>query len=350
MIKKQTSLIDGTLNVLRKTTTDVNNQFTKIDNQINNIQNLTANYFNNYRFSTSFQLITMQLQTILNECEKTQTAIINMLIDHQRINPSLIKPSQFVKEIQKIKFKLPSTFKLPGEGDNELKEVFKTMTAKGMIVDNKLVINAEIPLLQSQMPEVFRLIAIPISKRNMTVVAKLKSELLIFNFEFDSYFSLSQAQLNKCRKTNSDHYVCYGDWPWASATDNSCEVSAIKHTKAANCMFQQIQNDDFWVELHKPNTWIFKLYNTVKVSVNCGQSAAKWISLSPQGILTLNPGCSLRYNGGFLTSSSITSSEAYFDPQTTWITTIDVIEDEKVKLSIRQQSIINKNSAAYNIA
>ncbi|CAD7001615.1 unnamed protein product [Ceratitis capitata] len=149
MIKKQTSLIDGTLNVLRKTKTDVNNQFIKIDNQINSIQNLMTNAIDVFRFSTTFQLITMQIQTILNECENTQTAVINMLIDvnHQRINPSLIKPSQLVKEIQNIKLKLPSKLKLRGEGENELKEALKTMTAKGIIVDNKSVINTEIPLL-----------------------------------------------------------------------------------------------------------------------------------------------------------------------------------------------------------
>ncbi|CAD7001215.1 unnamed protein product [Ceratitis capitata] len=74
------------------------------------------------------------------------------------------------------------------------------MTAKGIIVDNKLVINTEIPLLQAQMSEDFRLIAVPLNKGNMTVVAKLKSELIIFNFEFDACYLCNQAQLNRCRK------------------------------------------------------------------------------------------------------------------------------------------------------
>lgn len=46
--------------------------------------------------SLMFQILTIAIGIVIDECEEIQTLIINLLIDinHGRINPKLLKPSQ----------------------------------------------------------------------------------------------------------------------------------------------------------------------------------------------------------------------------------------------------------------
>jgi len=78
-----------------------------------------------------------------------QSAIISLLIDvnHGRLNTNILKTNQLQNEIKKNQASLSETLVLPGKRTGtELKEVYTLSTANGIFIENKLIINAKIPL------------------------------------------------------------------------------------------------------------------------------------------------------------------------------------------------------------
>lgn len=163
-LKVQVSLINSTANIINKNVDEVNMQFKKIHSQINRYQSEIIKNINRDKMAIQFQMLITQVTILLSECEKIQNSIIELLIDlnHGRINPALITPTQLNKELTLIREKLPSKLQIPGQQDNnQLRDVYNLMRANGLIIDNKLVIKAEIPLMHSESSEIYKLIAIP---------------------------------------------------------------------------------------------------------------------------------------------------------------------------------------------
>ena len=86
------------------------------------------------------------------------------------------------------------------------------MKAKGIIMDSRLVIQLEIPLLHEHSSD---------------------NDLIIYNFASNMYFLMSQAQLNACEKNLRGQFNCIGNIPWKPAIERSCEVSALKQSMHA---------------------------------------------------------------------------------------------------------------------
>uniref|UniRef100_A0A034WFR5 Envelope fusion protein n=1 Tax=Bactrocera dorsalis TaxID=27457 RepID=A0A034WFR5_BACDO len=116
LFKRQTSVVDSTINILKKTTDEVNRNFEKMNQQLNKFYNELIKDQNAERMTLMFQILTISIGIVMDECEEIQTSIINLLIDinHGRINPKLLKPSQLNKEIEFIRNKLPHKLILPG--------------------------------------------------------------------------------------------------------------------------------------------------------------------------------------------------------------------------------------------
>jgi len=93
-------------------------------------------------------MVTKQLGSLIEECEKIQAKIINLLIDINlgRLNPNILKPKQLKTERARVKDALLETLVLPGKRTGtEIKEIYALLTAKGVFVDNKLILNVKIP-------------------------------------------------------------------------------------------------------------------------------------------------------------------------------------------------------------
>jgi len=60
-------------------------------------------------------MVTNQLTSLIEDCEKAQASIISLLIEinHGRLNTNILKPSQLKSEISKIKENLSETLVLP---------------------------------------------------------------------------------------------------------------------------------------------------------------------------------------------------------------------------------------------
>ena len=87
-----------------------------MNKQLNKFYNELIKDQNTERMTLMFQILTLSMGIVIDECEEIRTSIISGLIDinHCRINPKLLKPSQLNKEIEFIRNKLPHKLILPG--------------------------------------------------------------------------------------------------------------------------------------------------------------------------------------------------------------------------------------------
>lgn len=125
-IKVQISVINSTANIINKNFNEVNGQFTKIQTQINKYHSEIIKDVNRDKMAIQFQILVTQITILMTECESIQRSITELLIDlnHGRINPALLTPTQLSKELMLIKEKLPAKLQIPGKySDSQLRDV-----------------------------------------------------------------------------------------------------------------------------------------------------------------------------------------------------------------------------------
>lgn len=263
LAKKQTSVVDSTVNLLKRTADEVSSHFLEIKNKIENISQTMNEHYFVYRESIRFFMLTKQIHELIEECNEVQKETIDLLLDinHGKVHPALISPQQLQDEIVKIRDSLPDKFVSPGRHTGtELKKIWPLLSGKGIFVGNQLVIDLKIPLFSRQVSQFYRIIPVPFERNGRTLVAQVKAPYIVYNYELDSYHFLTQAMLNECKKTLNNQIVCEENYPWIDATSNHCELSPIKPHIQLNCSYDEIEQVPFWVELRNRGNWLFKVY------------------------------------------------------------------------------------------
>lgn len=230
----------------------------------------------------------------------------NMLIDvnHGHINTDLLTPSQLHTELTKIEKVMPKDLILPGKmTGTELKEAYHGMKARGIIIDKRLVVQVEIPLIQAHNSEVYEVIKLPVNANGTVVMPRVEDDFIVYNFVSNMYYLLSRAKLNSCEKSLQGQYNCLENMPWKPATERSCEVSALKQSRHAECTFEAFPRRGIWKKLSSENKWIFTVFDNSILTIDCGQSNRSWVTLPFKGILELSYGCTAIYEGITITAS-----------------------------------------------
>ncbi|XP_039968976.1 uncharacterized protein LOC120780794 [Bactrocera tryoni] len=271
--------------------------------------------------------------------KRIQNAVIELLIDlnQGRINPTLLTPTQLQTELMLIKDKLPAKLLIPGQQTNtQLRDVYNLMKTRGLIVDDKLVIKAELPLIQSESSEIYKLIVIPHEYNGRLLKAKLRNEFLVYNFGLNSYFLMSQAELNKCTKSLNNHLICKGKSPWQPALDQTCELSALLKSGHTNCKYEEVTKSIFWSELFEENTWIFKVFKNSTIHLDCQKGKTQILDIPAQGILSIKAGCTARYESITLIGMQIFKMQSDIKPTLDPIVTTikEIAEDHITTLQI----------------
>ncbi|XP_037959432.1 uncharacterized protein LOC119688840 [Teleopsis dalmanni] len=260
-----------------------------------------------YRETINYFIVTKQLSSMIDETSRTQREIINLLIDinHNKINPTLLKPHQLQNAIMQIKDRLTNNVQLPGKkGGIDLQIIYKLLEANGIFVGTKLIISAKIPLLSIHPSSVYEVIPLSIKKGDTMIIPKISKTILLYNFDIDSYHLMTQTTFNKCIRISTNKYICKGNWPWQDANDSACEIAPIKPTKEDKCEYDEVSSTSIWITLNGNNRWLFKTIENSSAHLQCPSNKNEILQLPKQGILNLQTGCKARIKGTTLIASN----------------------------------------------
>lgn len=108
---------------------------------------------------------------------------------------------------------------------------------------------------------------------------------------------MSESQLSQCQNGRHNNFICHKNVAWLPALDQTCELSALTMLNSTNCEYEQTTTQPFWVKLHQENKWLFKIFKAGTLQFECGSVKNQVQALPQQGILSLNEGCTARYEG-----------------------------------------------------
>ncbi|XP_075167667.1 uncharacterized protein LOC142239782 [Haematobia irritans] len=257
LITKQTSVVESTVNLLKRTTNEINSQFTDIKCKIGNISaTMNENYFV-YRESIRFFIISKEIHELIDECDEMQKEMINVLLDvnNGQVHPMLLSPSQLQSKILKIRNVLPE--KSTG---TELKKVFHLMKGHGMFVDTQLVIDLKILLFNRQSSHFYRVIPIPFEQNGLL----------------------------------SDEFVCEENFPWRDASTNNCELAPLRPHINLKCNYDEVESSPYWIQMKQNGNLLFRIFANATAHIKCSDNQQAIMELPPQGILSLEADCTAR--------------------------------------------------------
>lgn len=164
LLLNQTSIAEMTKNIVKKNSEDINKIAGEFSKQLEAMSESEQAH-------TSFMTAAFNLILHIITYQQTQDALIGLVLDtqHGKINPLLLSPKQFVKQITEIQSHIPADVQIPGykPGDN-LSTVYGLISTKTRVLKEKIIIEITIPLSNREQFQLFKLIPLPTTQNDQT--------------------------------------------------------------------------------------------------------------------------------------------------------------------------------------
>lgn len=310
LLKNQTSIIETTTNVIKKSEEAIDNQFRVINKQIYNLQ----------KNVTELSVATLHVMMLMVNYQSIQTSLIQLVIDsnHGRINPNLITPDQLKQQISIIRDTIHDSFSIPGVGGDSqnLVQLYKIITVETAVRTDKIIFHLKVPLVNKELYQLFSVIPVPTHFNNSYIWIQPTHKYLAVTLKRDQHFSLEESDVSKCLIIEINKYLCHQHGPIQNAKSeiSKCELSLLNHEHqlSNNCVIQTGSPKNTWISLHQSNNWIFILKQSSIVDIICNDQIYN-VHLPTEGSIRMEPGCTLKQatmtiTSGTLFNTSFTSS------------------------------------------
>ena len=286
LIKHHTTIIDQTLKIVKDNDESIKRQFNEINEQLFNIAASISTNSKNIEFNNFISFLILALQRY----RENQMAIHTVLKQFKKgeINPLLITPQELEKELVSVQKEVSPNYKLPSLYFEDLENLLDVAVVHG---ESCLMFHIEIPLLDRNIFEMYKLIPVPTLKDKKLVAIKPTTDMIAINSAKREYYMMSASEFQKC-KSIRDMFICDEKEAVHKITKRShCEIQLYLNQNAASfCDFQVYFHSQIWIELHRTNSWIFSFQKEESITVTCGDLSES-LTIEGQGIFNLDPGC-----------------------------------------------------------
>lgn len=236
-------------------------------------------------------------------------------------SPDIIPPLIFLVELHNITNSIyHSGLELPFELIEEnLASFYEISHVQTTIVEEQLIIRIAIPLIHVTPLRLYKANPFPFPLEN-DIFAFIYPENDYFMMDYNNhrYYPVTEDQINKCQNKQGI-YICKLTTPTIYTRESdTCIINIFKNsTDLSSCEIRLIEiKNDLWIELYKPNSWIYLVSHTRVVLSKCYGKETETIRLNTAGILSLQENCCMEANGLVLyTKSTIDIPEvAHFVP------------------------------------
>nr|XP_043069540.1 uncharacterized protein LOC122322153 [Drosophila bipectinata] len=284
LLQNQTSLVDSTINVVKRDEIAYAKRFNLIESQMNAIIK------DNYHW---YITLTSQLTLLATNLHRMQNEIIKVLTDvrHNTISPLLLSPRQLKEQCDQIRDHLKPDQMLPVSQENILM-AYKMMQAEGTIVDNHVIIKITVPLISTEVLHIYKLTPIPAANVYGFHLFKIKTPFIAINNYRDKFVDMTTEDIANCYPKSINDFICHSKQSMFS-TEMSCEMQLFHNKTDTSCHLEITNKTFIWQEMHKKNQWIFATRTPIKLSAVCTDGTSD-IWLRNTGLLTARAGCTIR--------------------------------------------------------
>ncbi|XP_070145017.1 uncharacterized protein [Drosophila kikkawai] len=264
LLKNQTSILDSTINVVRKSNSATNDRIRNTERQIDALTRERGKYQGNY-LQQAFMILTAQLTLLANGMQRMQNEITNVLTDirHRTISPMLVSPQQLRDQLHQIREHIPPDQQLPVSS------------------------NAW--------------------KAGSWHEFKLKTRIITVNAHRDQFMGLTTDEFDQCLQLPKDEHICVNHQATFSA-DNRCEFQLFNNKTETECETAKSKSDLIWSATHQRNRWMFATHSPIELQAVC-KGVPSTVQMEGTGLLSLAAGCTARNSKISVSTFSTSRSE-----------------------------------------
>ncbi|KAH8293015.1 hypothetical protein KR054_006124, partial [Drosophila jambulina] len=292
LLKNQTSILDSTINVVRKGSSATYDRIRSIERKIGALNKERGKYQGDY-LQQAFMVLTAQLTLLATGMQRMQTEIANVLTDirHRTISPILVSPKQLRDQLDQIREHIPPDQQLPVSSKDVI-PLYKIMHAEGTTTTDHDVFKITLPLVSTAQQEVFSIIPIPVWKEGNWHEFKLKTEIITVNAHRDQFMGLTKDKFEQCLQLPNDEHICFNHQATLSV-DHRCEFQLFNNKTETICEMAQSKADLIWSATHQRNRWMFATHSPIELQAVCKGNPST-IHIDGTGLLSLESGCTSR--------------------------------------------------------
>lgn len=310
LAKNQTSIMEVTANVLKKTTEQIQQQFEVFNEHVTaNLETLRQGIESN-KGSQTFTAMVTYLNLITSTYERSQKELIDLLVDahNGKISPFLLTPMQLREEIKFIREHITTSLIIPGEGSSEdLLNLYKLITVKSRITNENIIFKVTIPLPTASLYQVFRVYPVPTNHKSEFMYIEPSSDYLATTLHRDFLYPLTASEIKECIKTEDLGLLCKQHHPIYSTQSsmNQCEMRLLNHKKIEpnTCKIKKTTPSQYWIQLEHPNHWIYVTDDETTINIVCGKDVAIR-TLNGSGLIKLNDDCTIKHKSMSISAQS----------------------------------------------
>lgn len=297
--QNQTSIIESTVNIMKKNQADVERQFRQLNQEIVELNHISGELQLSGRFTT----LAVHTSLIMASYKQVQRAILDVVTRTRRdtISTLILTPDQLAREVVKIKKELPATLRLPATGKRiDLLKLYRLMSVRSQITNKMLVFEVELPLILDRSFRIFHVVPVPYLFNDELLIINYDHEYLMVDDHYERYHPMTELEIHECREAEQGNVLCMQKRPMISrqAHEIDCGFGLLigQHGQIPkNCHFSTYGNLHAWIQLRAANTWVFSFVYGQTVDMTCNGELTN-LFLNGSGLLSMEKGCIIHHN------------------------------------------------------
>lgn len=241
-----------------------------------------------------------------------QTATL-IMIDHSRVSDTIIhlltgsSPFRFTEllpasklqeNLREINYALDTDKQLPINIDTEnIYEIFKISQIKTTIINNRLLIIATIPIINTVKYDLFRAIPIPTRVNDEAVTMHLSSEYFLINKPESHLIPITREEYTNYARKSNDQVICTPSSPIYVGKHTGCETILFSEADQGGlniyCKYniRKIPLRNYFIKLGSSNLFYVFIDKPIVVRFLCDGREPSDISIAKSGVLALDDKC-----------------------------------------------------------
>lgn len=325
LLKNHTSILESTLNIVK-------NDHSSLQKQINHFNALTEafkNRTNAIETEERLQNFFIYLTQIIDEYDRQQSAIIEVISDSKRnfISHELFTVSQIENQVEIITKQMGTEYHVPSGI-----EVYSVSKISVYRIKNQFVFKISIPLLNAQKYKLYKILPIPTIHENKFVWINTKEKLLLASVNRQFYQFIKD--MANCIPYGNKQVICDNPTFWYTSTKPNCIWDIFNHLPREKCKIYETPSEPFVAGLDN-NQFIYVLSNPIKITIVCGDTVTHdW--LKGEGMLSLQPQCMISNDNMQLNSKS-----SFGNVSELIVPNLKIVREWALSLSTSREQIMN---------
>lgn len=297
ILKEQTILIKEVINLNNKTLSDFQYQINKLKRYVNEYVVSIYSHFNFVKAEIIFtegvtlsKFIMMEhqrySQQILRCLEDVVSGKITQLIPKEKLISDLIEIESHLRENQK----LPIDFNV----ENPL-HIFKYSKISASLYGNRLLLEVTIPIVERETYTVYKIIPIPATINNNTVIINPSTHYVLLNNEQKEYIPITSKEYSKSKFNMRGERIVKPAENARIEYSQNCEISIfmnpIRDTIQKFCDIKRIPTSNYFISINSNDMFYVKIVKPVLITEFCRNKVAQNRVINESGFLKLDKEC-----------------------------------------------------------